>query len=290
MPVTIALTGVITLGLGPAVPVDARGQVEPSPTAESDVTGPQVGEEQLPAAPEGAAIPGTSAEVPTQQQVADYLAARVHELDEFWTRYFTKVLKLQEPSVSFALITPEKGKYRSDCGNIEIAHDTPNAYYCTADILNPDTGYIGAVYLPVTTMRKMWTGDIFGDQDKRIGDFAAAVLTAHEFGHHIVDELRIQLSNETKTIGPPTGKWKELVADCMAGIWVRSVYESGFLQPGDFEEAVAAMEDIGDEQTAAPDHHGTPQERQQALLTGYLGVPEKYAPGRPLSCIEAYWH
>ncbi|MEV7419593.1 neutral zinc metallopeptidase [Streptomyces sp. NPDC089919] len=287
---TIALVGVLSAGIAPAAFADnERGRAEPSPTAEPDTAGPRVGDEQLPAAPEGAAIPRTSSQVPTQQQVSDYLTARVHELDDFWTPYFTKVLNLQEPSVGFAIVTPQDGGYRSNCGDIVIVHDTPNAYYCDADVLDPDTGYVGAVYLPVTTMQKMWTGDVFGRQDQRIGDFAAAVITAHEFSHHVVDELRLQLSTDTNTLQPPTGKWNELIADCMAGIWVRNAYDTGFLQPGDFEEAVTAMEDIGDYQATDPGHHGTPQERQQALLTGYQGVPDTYAPGQPLACIETYW-
>lgn len=91
------------------------------------------------------------------------------------------------------------------------------------------------------TMLKMWSGNIFDKQSKLPGDFAAGVIISHEFGHHIADEL-------AKDTGwnRPTGKYIELVADCFAGIWAANVWYEGYLDAGDQDEAIAALESIGD--------------------------------------------
>ena len=69
----------------------------------------------------------------------------------------------------------------------------------------------------------------------------------------------------------------ELQADCLAGTWANSVYEQGQLEPGDLEEATNAALAVGDFDVGNAQHHGTPQERRAALLTGYRS-------GEPAAC------
>lgn len=294
----VLLVGAVVTGPVQAVAEPGRPWMDPSPTAgpevpsdPSDPSVPDVGDGQLPSTSQGAATSSTSSDVPTQQQVADYLTARVHEADEMWTRYF-KNSDLAEPSVNFAIVTPEAGPVPSKCvddkGAPAIADAASGPFYCGADV-NPETGYTGTIYLPVATMRKIWTGDIIGRRDNRVGDFAAAVVTAHEFGHHVVDELATQWNGqEGPRVEHPTGKWAELIADCMAGVWVHSAFEEGFVKDGDIGEAVSAMEVLGDD-VAAPGTHGTPEERKVALLTGLLGIKGERPAGTPQVCIAAYW-
>ena len=63
----------------------------------------------------------------------------------------------------------------------------------------------------------------------------------------------------------------ELQADCYAGVWAQSVYESGDLEEGDVEEAFAAAEAVGDDRLQRrsgggvnPDTftHGTSEQRR----------------------------
>jgi predicted metalloprotease len=62
----------------------------------------------------------------------------------------------------------------------------------------------------------------------------------------------------------------------MAGTWAHSVFEAGLLQPGDLEEATNAALAVGDFDVANKQHHGTPEERRAALLTGYdSGEPSR---------------
>ncbi|HEV2812674.1 MAG TPA: neutral zinc metallopeptidase, partial [Solirubrobacteraceae bacterium] len=61
----------------------------------------------------------------------------------------------------------------------------------------------------------------------------------------------------------------ELQADCMAGSWAHSVYAAGELEPGDLEEATNAALAVGDFDVGNAQHHGTPEERRDALLAGF---------------------
>jgi predicted metalloprotease len=129
----------------------------------------------------------------------------------------------------------------------------------------------------------MWEGDIFDRPSARIGDFAAAVVVAHEFGHHVVDEI-----SQGVRVPPPQGKDSELIADCFAGAWAASVYHQGLLEEGDVEEAVAALEVIGDVGVSEYPH-GTGPERVDAFVAGYAGIEGQTGPGDPVSCFRLYW-
>ena len=61
----------------------------------------------------------------------------------------------------------------------------------------------------------------------------------------------------------------ELQADCFAGTWGNSVYRQGLLEPGDVEEATNAALAVGDFDVGNAQHHGTPEERREALLLGF---------------------
>ncbi len=68
----------------------------------------------------------------------------------------------------------------------------------------------------------------------------------------------------------------------MAGSWGNSVYAEGRLEPGDVEEAVSTALAVGDFDVSNRNHHGTPEERRQAWLTGFESgdpsVCSRYAP------------
>jgi predicted metalloprotease len=221
--------------------------------------------------------------------VEEYIGFVAADADRYWTTWFTSN-GYREPFVELAVIPPG-GSYATDCsgGPAMVTSDHPNAYYCPADgdgltwngQLLPDDQ--GALILPVVTMQKMWTGDIFGKQSAVAGDFAAAVVIAHEFGHHVQDEWLDQY-NAGRTDGvlaAPNDKWDELIADCFAGNWVRSAYDAGILEPGDIEEAIAALEVLGDT-APSPHPHGSGPERRAALE---LGINT----GSPTDCANSYW-
>jgi predicted metalloprotease len=55
----------------------------------------------------------------------------------------------------------------------------------------------------------------------------------------------------------------------MAGVWAYSVFAKGDLEPGDLEEASNAALAVGDFDVGNKQHHGTPQERRNALVSGF---------------------
>lgn len=210
-----------------------------------------------------------------------YVKAVVAHADKVWSAWFTNN-GLPEPWVGVEIIEPGQS-YTSKCqlnGSRVIRSDTVNAAYCPSDQNGHDRGVL---ILPVVTLARMWTGDIFSRQvrgNKRVGDFAAAVVVAHEFGHHVQDELAQDLD---KT--PPRNPNTELIADCFAGVWAHTVFVDGYLEAGDLDEAINALGVIGDTHGS----HGTNQQRVTAFRIGYFGSKANPTPGLPANCITAFW-
>ncbi len=210
----------------------------------------------------------------------------INDIDGMWTTWFT-TNGFTEPMVGYEVINPGE-TYTSTCnlgGQTVFDTSFANAFYCSGDVLTGGDGvqYQGVIVLPETTFQKMWEGNIFESSSASVGDFAAAIITAHEFGHHVQDEMLIQLkaADPAGTYGPPNGKNQELIADCFAGVWMNSAYYKNMLIDTDYQEALDALYAIGDDGTG-PDPHGTPEERVAAVTAGYNS-------GQPVSCIETYW-
>lgn len=211
-----------------------------------------------------------------------YLDATVRHADTIWSNWF-KANGLQEPWVGYEILMPGE-QYTTRCstrdGKNTFDHTHPNAFYCSVDPNQTDNGM---VVLPAQTMANMWSGNIFERKVsslQRVGDFAAGIITAHEFGHHIQDEL----SEQTGVQGPVNPN-SELIADCFAGVWAFSVFLDSYLEEGDIDEALNALGVIGDELGS----HGTPTQRQTAFLIGYGGTQQTPGGGQPYRCIEEYW-
>jgi hypothetical protein len=205
------------------------------------------------------------------------------DLDGWWVNWFKQNGFSKEPDVLLAVVKPGDAPVQSACmdqsGTVPlVSADYPGLFYCpgNAQFLADGRLVAGQIFIPVNTLARMWDGDIIGNPSRHAGDFAAAIAVAHEFGHHIADELR-----QAWLVNPPTGKYNELLADCFAGNWTAHIYYAGLLEPGDFEEGVAALEAVGDK-GVSPDPHGTPAERAQAMTDGYNSTD-------PLFCTNTYW-
>ena len=214
----------------------------------------------------------------------EYLTAVIGHLDTIWTNWFIGE-GYSEPFVGYALIQPEEA-FVSNCpinGINTFPYDYPNAIYCDLDKNQWDAGII---ILPTGTMANMWTGNIFTRQVEDIrftGDFAAATIVAHEFGHHI----QFQLATDLGKTGP-TQPQSELIADCFAGVWAYSVAVDGYLEEGDVDEAMNALAVIGDNPGSGVSH-GTASERSNAFAIGLYGTVADPRGGVPQNCIAAYW-
>jgi uncharacterized protein len=289
--IVIMLTGCLSFGAtgrqpesgsAPGPSQDAGGTTPaatpehtPDPSPDTPVEGSGAGDEDL----ARGATPPPSRVDPNgySYTVEEYLAWIVRDLDQKWTPWFIS-RGYVEPQVQYVVVKAGQ-RFTSRCTNIpELTDTTPNAYYCPVD----DNGS-GTIWLPVTTFQKMWTGDVFARPSQRVGDFAAAIITAHEFGHHVADELAKQSTAQGRAVTAVTGANQELIADCFAGVWASTAYYDGKLEQGDIEEAIAALEAIGDPVVGGPDPHGTPAERAAAMRLGYNESRD------PTPCVNSYW-
>ena len=106
----------------------------------------------------------------------------------------------------------------SACGK---ASPKTGPFYCPTD---------GGIYFPVR---------FFDDVAAPFGDAATAVVVAHENGHRVQDLLG--------EFGQPISSAQiELQADCLAGVWAKTVYKRGLLEEGDIGEILGLVNISGD--------------------------------------------
>jgi hypothetical protein len=168
----------------------------------------------------------------------------IASLEQFWARELPA-------SFDVAYSPPSRYVYyRSDegdgprCGPEQAP--ARNAFYCPAGdfIAWDETGLMIPYYVSA-------------------GDFAAAFVLAHEFGHAMQARLP-----QTERLGVLT----ELQADCFAGAWSRFVQDEGLLQAGDLDEATFAVfsaRDVPGTPFTDPAAHGSGFERTRAFSDGY---------------------
>ena len=174
------------------------------------------------------------------QTVEQFLTAVTQDVDAYWTRTF-KAANLPEPRVTYQWI-PAGETAASACDGEGGAMGDGAAAYCPGD----DTIYISEEF-----------ASGFGN---KIGDFAVAFIVAHEYGHQIQHELGL-FERGLQTVD------LELQADCFAGTWARSAEDR--LEDGDIEEALNTALSVGDYETGAAGHHGTPEQRKAAWTRGF---------------------
>jgi predicted metalloprotease len=145
-------------------------------------------------------------------------------------------------------------KLRSACG--VKASIATGPFYCTAD---------QAIYFPLT---------FFDQVPQQFGDAATAIVVAHENAHRVQD--LIGLFDDPRIISAQL----ELQADCLAGVWAKTVYDRGLLEEGDIGEILGLVKISGDPRSFpinAPGAHGNSALRRAFFEQGYEG-------GSPDSC------
>jgi hypothetical protein len=207
------------------------------------------------AAPQPASAPAPfAAPAPSSPgAIAPFLDDVLASVDTYWHQTDAAAGR-PAPSVAHDWVAPGT-KVSTACG---AAADDNAAFYCPTD----DTIYIGQTFAG-----NLFNGVAQGLPGEKagyghaVGDFAVAYVVAHEFGHNVQQEAG-QLTGRRSAL--PT----ELNADCLAGTWGHWAYGQGELDPGDTQEALNAALAVGDFDFLSPQHHGTPQQRHDALQTG----------------------
>jgi predicted metalloprotease len=174
-------------------------------------------------------------------------------LEEYWAEALPASFGVEfTPPSRYVYYRPEEGP-GPQCGNEQAP--AKNAFYCPAGdfIAWDESGLLIPYYV-------------------QQGDFAAAFVLAHEFGHAIQARLPQQ---------EPLTVLSELQADCFAGAWSRHVQEQGQLEAGDLDEAtfaVLAARDVPGTPFTDPRAHGTGFERTRAFSDGYEDGPRACSP------------
>lgn len=196
-------------------------------------------------------------ETETEAERADFVSVVLADTEDVWTDVFQDYgYVYKDPTLVLF-----SGSVQSACG---VAGSSTGPFYCPGD---------ANLYIDLSFY------DELSQQFNAPGDFAMAYVVAHEVGHHVqtqlgltkqLDSLRNQLS-ETEF-----NQYQvrfELQADYLAGVWAHYAQGLGYLEEGDYEEAINAAGAVGDD-------------RLQQQAQGYV-VPESFTHGT--SDQRMYW-
>jgi hypothetical protein len=196
------------------------------------------------------------------------IVAVVNSVQKFWDGVFARSGK-QYPFADTVFFT---GQINTGCG---LASSQVGPFYCPPDQL---------VYIDL---------DFFDELQSRFGaggDFAQAYVLAHEYGHHVQNQLGVLDSIRGDRQGPESKAVRaELQADCYAGVWAANAVSTGLIEQltqADVNEGLDAASAVGDdriqEQTqgqVTPETwtHGSSEQRRRWFSRGYEN-------GKPAAC------
>jgi hypothetical protein len=193
----------------------------------------------------------------------------VNSVQTFWAGVFEKSNRTYRPANTVFFT----GSYDTACGH---ATSAVGPFYCPADKL---------VYIDL---------GFFDDVQDQLGievtPFVQAYVLAHEYGHHVQDQLGVLAAIRGDRQGPESKAVRsELQADCYAGVWAAHAVETGLIQEltqADINSGLAAAAAIGDDRIQARTQgqvnpetwtHGSSEQRRRWFGRGY-------ETGKPAAC------
>jgi predicted metalloprotease len=200
--------------------------------------------------------------------------------------YWAQTLPQQQGTQYEDIVTVKfRGSTSSGCGR---AVSAMGPFYCPND---------QRVYIDLGFMDDMLTGQLGAEG----GPFALGYVLAHEYGHHIEDQLGVLGRMRTQQ-GPRSDSVKaELMADCLGGMWAKDAQRTtdtlgqmiiSDLTADDISRAIDAAQAVGDDRIQKesggrvnPEQwtHGSAAQREHwfntGLKEGSLEACNTFAPG-----------
>jgi predicted metalloprotease len=178
---------------------------------------------------------GAIASLSPEDDQAQFINAVTVDVQTFWGTEFQAMNRDYAETVT-VLFTDQT---QTGCGT---ASSATGPFYCPADQkVFLDTGFF----------------DELSTRFGAPGDFAQAYVIAHEFGHHVQDELgtmdSVQAQMQSSSDANALSIRLELQADCYAGMWAHSVWaqpdqsDVESITEDDVREAITAAESVGDD-------------------------------------------
>ncbi|CCH79722.1 conserved hypothetical protein [Nostocoides japonicum T1-X7] len=191
----------------------------------------------------------------------------VNSVQDYWAQELPKYGRTYTPAKTVLY----SGATQSACGT---ASNQVGPFYCPLD----KKVYIDASFFQILQSQYGSSG----------GQLAQEYVVAHEYGHHIQDELGLLDRAQQDPQGAQSGSVRiELMADCLAGVWAnhaattKDASGQTYLKPltsQDIKDALSAASAVGDDSiqrkaqgrvTQENWTHGSSAARQHWFTTGY---------------------
>src|SRR5919109_3483290 len=197
------------------------------------------------------------------------IVAVVNSVQKFWDGVFQRSNR-QYQYVDTVFFTSQ---VQTGCG---LASSQVGPFYCPADKL---------VYIDL---------GFFHDLESQFGveasPFVQAYVIAHEYGHHVQDQLGVLEKIRGDTQGPESlAVRSELQADCYAGVWAAHAVDTALIEEltqADINNGLDAAAAIGDDRIQETTQgqvnpetwtHGSSEQRRRWFSRGY-------ERGKPSEC------
>jgi len=183
-----------------------------------------------------------------QDSLPALVRSTASDVDAYWRAQFAAAGLPYQPSKAVLM----QQVTATGCGH---AAPSAGAFYCDTD----QTIYVGDSFLAA----QIWP----------FGDAAVVQVIAHEWGHHVQQQLGLVQGPAGIAGATSAGEAIELQADCLSGTYMRDAVRRHRLTPTEVDQAISVLMDVGGDPASLPPGseraHGSGPDRVRLFLQGY---------------------